>query len=794
MIAEGSISLSASNWLAPLGAAVAITLLLMFWGLRGSRAGAAGAGSVALKLIALIALALCLAEPLWNGSRARPGANLVAVLADNSQGLQIHDAGRATSRGEDLRELLDRGRAGWLGAVAEGFEVRRYLFDSRLQSSRDFADLDFQGRSSAMISALQSLAERYQGHPLAGILLFTDGNATDLRGPLPSWKGMPPVYPVVLGDAARLKDVSIRQLTTERSAFEDAPVVVQARVESHGFGGTPLVARLTDQAGKTIQEQSLSAPGDGGGSPLRFQIKPTAAGVSFFELGVRTLAESGTGAAVTNSAEATLANNTRIVMADRGHGPHRILYVSGRPNWEFKFLNRALQDDDQLQLVGLIRVAKREPKFEFRGRAGETGNPLFRGFGDQSREGAERYDQPVLSRINPGDALELRSGFPRTAEELYPFSAVIVDDLEAGFFSADQAALLQRFVSERGGGFLMLGGMESFQQGDYRRTPIGDMLPVYLDRMEEVKSSGPMRFALGREGWLLPWARIRDNESDERARLEGMPHFEVVNRVGDAKPGASVVATVADEAGQDVPALVVQRFGLGRTAALTVGDVWRWGMKDAAAHADMDKGWRQLVRWLVSETPNRVDLSAEPVEGDPNGAMRVQVRARDANYLPLDNASVTLEVEPIVFRGAKTSTNQSQILRLQVEPSGTESGLYEATYVPRQTAGYRARVTVHDMAHAEVGRAETGWTSDLAAEEFASLVPNRGLLEQIARTTGGEVVPASKLDDWVNHLAARPAPVMEPWSRPLWNLPALFALAMGCLVAEWGLRRWKGLP
>ena len=279
MIAEGSISLSAANWLAPLGAAVAITLLLLFWGLRGSRAGAAGAGSVVLKLIALIALALCLAEPLWNGSRARPGANVVAVLADNSQGLQIHDAGRATSRGEDLRDLLDRGRAGWLGTLADGFEVRRYLFDSRLQSSRDFADLDFQGRSSAMISALQSLAERYQGHPLAGVLLLTDGNATDLRGQLPSWKGMPPVYPVVLGDAARLKDVSIRQLTTERSAFEDAPVVVQARIESHGFGGTPLVARLTDQAGKTIQEQSLSAPGDGGGSPLRFQIKPTADGI-----------------------------------------------------------------------------------------------------------------------------------------------------------------------------------------------------------------------------------------------------------------------------------------------------------------------------------------------------------------------------------------------------------------------------------------------------------------------------------------------------------------------------------
>ena len=84
--------------------------------------------------------------------------------------------------------------------------------------------------------------------------------------------------------------------------------------------------------------------------------------------------------------EATLANNETIVTVDRGSGPYRVLYVSGRPNWEYKFLHRAVEGDDQTQLVGLIRIAKREPKFEFRGRSGESSNPLFRGFGNQSKE------------------------------------------------------------------------------------------------------------------------------------------------------------------------------------------------------------------------------------------------------------------------------------------------------------------------------------------------------------------------------------------------------------------------
>ena len=41
-----------------------------------------------------------------------------------------------------------------------------------------------------------------------------------------------------------------------------------------------------------------------------------------------------------SSTEQTLANNSRLVVVDQGGGPYRVLYVSGRPNWEFKFLQR----------------------------------------------------------------------------------------------------------------------------------------------------------------------------------------------------------------------------------------------------------------------------------------------------------------------------------------------------------------------------------------------------------------------------------------------------------------------
>jgi uncharacterized membrane protein len=479
-----------------------------------------------------------------------------------------------------------------------------------------------------------------------------------------------------------------------------------------------------------------------------------------------------------------------MIAVDRGQGPYRVLYVSGRPNWEYKFLNRALQEDNQLQLVGLLRVALREAKFDFRGRGGETSNPLFRGFDNQSREDTERYDQPVLVRLNTRDELELRSGFPSTAEELFAYHAVILDDLEAAFFTSDQAALLQRFVSERGGGFLMLGGMESFQQGKYLRTPIGDMLPVYLERSESGAQPGPVRLRLAREGWLQAWARLRQTEGEEKARLLAMPLFQVMNQARDVKPGASVIATATDEAGKEHPALITQRFGRGRTAAFTIGDLWRWGMLNAETHQDMDKAWRQLVRWLVADVPAQISITAEPSSEASGETIHLQVRAHNAKFQPLDEAAVTIEIQP-----APGLTNDaSPPLRLRAEPSVTEPGLYEASYVARGASAYLARTFATNSTGAEAGRAETGWAIDPEAEEFRSLQPNTELLQEIARRTGGEVIPASQLEAFAKRVPLQAAPVMEPWTTPAWHSPTMFAAALLCFVGEWGLRRWKGMP
>ncbi len=235
---------------------------------------------------------------------------------------------------------------------------------------------------------MRSLGERFQGRPLAGILLLTDGNATDLPG-APELAGLPPIYPVVIGSREPVKDLAVQQVRATQTDFEDAPVSVQADVSASGYAGQTIVAQVLDPSGRSLAQQSLRGRGEGDPLAFRFQLRPEKPGLSFYRISVRSKQETGAARPDGDSEEATLANNSSVVVADQGRGPYRILYVAGRPNWEFKFLNRAAQEDDQLQLVGLIRVARREPQVQFSGPGRRGQQPavprLWRAVGRRGR-------------------------------------------------------------------------------------------------------------------------------------------------------------------------------------------------------------------------------------------------------------------------------------------------------------------------------------------------------------------------------------------------------------------------
>ena len=897
------ISMGRPDWLIPAIAIVVVGLVILARGCRPSDVDRrAQLLAAAFKFVGLALLAVCLVEPVWSGIQPKPHSNRFILLVDNSQSLGVKnripgvqnsekaadksldstdesDSKTLTSKhrslqeptlATDVQELLADEDAAWRKRLEQDFDFHQFAFDRRIRHVANASQLKWDGDQSSLRNAISSIAERFQGQPVGGVILLTDGNATDLRldeieDLVKNNSSMPPIYPVVFDRSDHQPDIAISGVSVSQTPFEDAPVSVQCNVTSHGLQSANnwrIVCVLSNETGQEIETQRLPIVDVAKPVAFRFQMRPLKLGTSFYR--IATFAESTqsdveptklpqTGDrpnTLQRLQEATTRNNSRLIQVDRGTRKHRILYVCGRPNWEYKFLQRSLNEDDLVVLVAMIRVAKREAKFDFRGRNGQNSNSIFRGFKKNADEETERYDEPVIIRLNMKDDAELSDGFPKDPKELFEFDAIVLDDIEAGFFNQDQLALISQFVGVRGGSLLMLGGQESFQSGGYDHTPVGDLLPVYLDRAHAPQEDTPLSLDLTREGWLQPWVRLRSNEHDERNRLGEMPPFRTLNPTDGIKPGASVLTTVSDGSGRHWPALVTQKFGRGRSAAMMIGDLWRWQLNQADEDADdLAKAWRQTIRWIVADVPQRVEIQILPALDTPN-SVKFRVRVADEDYKPLENARVRITVQgPVSFvsktphdanettqpipdtdetqlkpqtlqnknasakeipSGAQANTDEnpndnavtdsdstqeklSEVV-LIAEPSLDEPGVYEAVFVPQTSGAWKVKAEAISTQGDELQADDTGWVVESEASEFHSIGTNHALLESLARETGGEMIHESMLDGFATDLKSKPMPVMEAWTMPLWDQPIVFLIVVACFVAEWGVRRRRGLP
>lgn len=802
-----AILIGAPRWVVPAAVIALVLLAAVAWNyLRARSHGGLGGwrlAAAAMKAVGIAVLAICLIEPLGRGQRPRPQANLLPILVDTSRSMTLRNSGRSENPADRLLKLLDSENS-WVQQVEETFDVRRYAFDTRMRGVDSFSQLAFDGEASNLRTALETLAERFRGRPVAGLLLASDGNWTDATASV-RWSELGfPVFPVRQQESERLRDLRVADVTVSQTDFETAPVTIDASIDAVDLDDESVVVRLVEaDGGKVVDEQTVTTSGEsraaGGDSQgVRFRFRPKSAGVSFYRIECFLNRERQAFEEEAESrVEATVENNRRWVAVHQRRGPYRVLYVGGRPNWEYKFLRRAIDEDAEVRMLGLVRIAPKQPKFSFRDSSVGSTNPLFAGLGEDEEEAAEQLDEPVVLRLGVEDQDELIGGFPEDAESLFRYSAVILDDVEADFFTRDQLLLLRRFVSARGGAVLMLGGQEALEHGGYADTPLGELAPVYLPRGRSAATdvdgpSGPFRMELTREGLLQPFLRLRETEAAEATRLESLPPLSVLNSVERIKPGAVVLALARTESGDPRPALVSQPFGKGKTAALLLGDLWRWSLRreaeDAPSQANVRKrddpaqAWRQVVRWLVSDVTAAVETSAEP--SSLAGTMQIVTDVRDESFMPLDGADVKLQVE----------TPEKETVEIIAVSDVDHAGRYTAEFWPRTEGGYRVKAFVAAPDGTEIGTAETGWATDAAGEEFKRLGTHRELLESIATESGGRVVGSDELDNLADSLSTGSAPVTERWVFPLWHRPWILALAIMCLCGEWGIRRWKGLP
>ncbi|CAN5436740.1 glutamine amidotransferase [soil metagenome] len=723
---------------------------LVAWTYRRPLAKARPADRVALTVVRTAALAvlfLCLLKPTLVISSVVPQQNYLGILIDDSRSMRVADEAGA-ARGDFVTATFGAD-AELIRALEARFQLRFFRFSSDADRLTAVSELEFDGGRTSMAPALNRVREELGALPLSGIVVVTDGadagevgqgGVTPLSESLLALRAAGvPIYPVGVGRPSFDRDIELSRVSAPREALKGTSLVVDLMVAQTGYNGRTVTVLVEDD-GRIIASEEVVLPRAGEPTPVRVQFTVQDAGARRFRF--RVPVQDG---------ERVLENNEQEALIHVKDGREKILYFEGEPRFEVGFLRRAVAADSALQVVVLQRTA--DGKY---------------------------------MRFDVDSAGELFSGFPTTREELFSYRALILGSIEASHFSHEQLRMIAEFVSERGGGLLMLGGRHAFAEGGYAGTPIADVLPVSLDPRfsRDTTFFDTLSITLTRAGSAQPALRIAADETLTAQRWRELPAPTTYNRVGAVKPGALALLSGSGRQGSSTPVLAWQRYGRGQAFALPIQDTWIWQM-----HADIpledqthELFWRQLLRWLVNGVPASVVPSVAADHVAPGDAVRITADVSDERYTKVNDASVV----------AWVTSPEGDESAVAMDWTVGRDGEYRGSFTAPTRGLYTIRTSAQREGRDLSARPVHVYADDPRDEYFGAQM-REPLLRRIAAETGGRFYTSASIGTLAEDIAYTGGGVTTQEVKELWDAPVLFLLLVLLLGGEWAYRRARGL-
>lgn len=706
-----------------------------------------------LRILFVAILLFMLAKPALEVSRSRNAAENVftAVVVDSSSSMSISDvdaAGKKISRIEATKGMLlgtrDSSQKGLLKELSDQSRLVMYSFDREMHRLSDVPAMKADGTQTNVFRAVRDLDGELRGLPLGAVVLVSDGGrnaggSMDDAATILKARGVP-IYTIGVGNPNPPRDIEVTQVLAPRRVRRNSEVEVSANIRATGIQ-QPFKVQIA--RGETILVSKTITPKDPPDGIDMYRVKlaftPDHEGAATYRLAVPPVPKE----AVTN-------NNSRDFTIEIQDDRLPVLYIEGSPRMEYRFLRRALFRDKDFRVVGLLRLAKDR-------------------FYVQNANDTEKY---------------LEKGFPTTKEQLFAFQAVILGDIEAGYFTPQQLQLLEEFVNVRGGGLVMLGGVNSFGLGKYAGTPVAKMLPLEISAAEPPYSDEQYKSRITDDGLKHPVMQLVSDPVANKKLWENAPPLIGITPTRGIKVGGQLLVSQEKGSQPGLPVLAVQNYGAGRVAAFTSGGSWYWQMSVPATEEFHGKFWKQLVRWLVVGAKEQlaVETDAETYSKKDPVILKATVLAKDLK--PVNDATVIATIsDPL---GNKQE--------LPMDWTLSEEGVYQCRYIPEEEGSYQVQVRVE------------GWQSKPVASEFRVSEPIVEFLDSsmretalinLAKATGGSyyaLADAGKLPGEIGKAFERARQVgVKPLERQLWDMPILFAALVLLAGGEWFFRRRGGL-
>src|SRR5262249_40931012 len=150
-------------------------------------------------------------------------------------------------------------------------------------------------------------------------------------------------FTVGVGEQRFDRDIQVSRIETPRSVLKGTSLVVDVVLTQTGYTGQTVPLNVEDE-GRLVSSEYVTLPGDGESAPARVRFTASEAGARLFTF--RVPVQPG---------EQVTQNNVRESLIEVEDRREKVLYLEGEPRFEMKFIRRAVTDDNNLQVVILLR-------------------------------------------------------------------------------------------------------------------------------------------------------------------------------------------------------------------------------------------------------------------------------------------------------------------------------------------------------------------------------------------------------------------------------------------------------
>jgi uncharacterized membrane protein len=331
---------------------------------------------------------------------------------------------------------------------------------------------------------------------------------------------------------------------------------------------------------------------------------------------------------------------------------------------------------------------------------------------------------------------------------------VICSDISRGAFTREQLDWTVELVSDRGGGFVMVGGITAYGAGGWDQTQWDRIIPIDMRGGEVGQgfATQPFRVAVPAAAREHPIWKITDDPIANQRILEAMPPFFGTNLAHRVKPTATLLG-ISDTPLAMVghaPIFACQSYGRGRTFAMMTDTTEGWGTQFEKFWGENDnryfrKFWRNVVYWLTENSlagRRRVIAECDKMIYRVGEPLQITAKTYNEQFEAATGYRVVAEMVNAPADGDGTVT-------IEMAGDGYQGALTAA--LPRRTSDDEAstlakvQIVVSAFDGSELIGKDTLNVQVLNdSDELLDAQPNHACLVSLAEATGGQVFRDSR--------------------------------------------------